>query len=54
MPFLLVQQNIDGSVQDPGPQATHEVSIFASGAWRKVISSLQVCLFFDINDSIPI
>ncbi|XP_004290799.1 PREDICTED: uncharacterized protein C57A7.06 [Fragaria vesca subsp. vesca] len=32
-------KNIDGSVQDPGPQATHEVSIFASGAWRKMNGS---------------
>ncbi|PRQ26398.1 putative small-subunit processome, Utp14 protein [Rosa chinensis] len=30
------KQNTDGSVQDPGPQATHEVSIFASGTWRKM------------------
>ncbi|KAK9945694.1 hypothetical protein M0R45_011193 [Rubus argutus] len=29
-------KNFDGSVQDPGPQTTHEVSIFASGTWRRL------------------
>ncbi|XP_050363298.1 uncharacterized protein C57A7.06 [Argentina anserina] len=31
-------KKLDGSVEDPGPQATHEVSIFASGSWRKMKS----------------
>ncbi|BBH10430.1 B-block binding subunit of TFIIIC [Prunus dulcis] len=29
-------QNFDDIVQDPGPKTTHEVSIFASGTWKKM------------------
>ncbi|KAI5311138.1 hypothetical protein L3X38_045605 [Prunus dulcis] len=29
-------KNFDDIVQDPGPKTTHEVSIFASGTWKKV------------------
>ncbi|BBN68505.1 U3 ribonucleoprotein family protein [Prunus dulcis] len=28
--------NFDDIVQDPGPKTTHEVSIFASGTWKKM------------------
>ncbi|XP_034229675.1 U3 small nucleolar RNA-associated protein 14-like, partial [Prunus dulcis] len=29
-------KNFDDIVQDPGPKTTHEVSIFASGTWKKM------------------
>ncbi|KAI5311141.1 hypothetical protein L3X38_045608 [Prunus dulcis] len=29
-------KNFDDVVQDPGPKTTHEVSIFASGTWKKM------------------